>query len=632
MRCTGNCGWIALVAVVGCSSHVSLGHGELGASAGGAMGQGGSGATGIIAQPLPRGCEHRAGTFAPTTVYQGYVQNQAIPSNYADILLAFTELDAGGVNGRVTIGSGASSYVDATTGSPAGAALSYRPGFDYTIAAGSLTGNRLHLELGLAEPWCALCGSQSVYPDRTPGAAVGYGCMPSGYSACVDPPECTTYSVVDPVTAKVTQVSRDLFDLCTPPSPCGCSASGCGACGFPITGSCTNPKIPFDLVLSGEALTGSATIGDADHDVVTHPSSHGIVSLAPGKLAALESAACQGWEAQPEAAPLALELVVDLSAPMARAAANGVGTNWDATRDALRSAVAALPDSALVGVSFYPNQPTQANAGPSLPATACISSADDVGLGLLGSTGSTQRALIDDALQRVEPDAGAGAPTEDAYRLGLTTLVNNAPSAAKCLVLVTDGQPTFSLGCIGSGLPSDPVSEKPIIADITSARANSGTLTLVVGTPGSEANQSTGADARSWLSAAARAGGAAPSGCSDTGPAYCHLDMTAQLDLPKTLVQTIGATVRPIVSCVYLVPPAPAGAVLDPSKTELVYRSGSQIDYTVIRNDADPCVDGWHYVNNGAEIEICSDTCALLQSDPRASVKLFFGCGVPVLH
>jgi hypothetical protein len=606
---------------------VSLGHGDP-LSAGGAAAQGGAAAT--TSQLLPRGCEHRAGAFVPTVTYQGYVQSQATPSDFQHIQLGFTELDASGVSGRMTVGNAASTYVSEPGGSPAGSALRYRPGFDYTITGGSLVEGHLHLEAVLAEPWCALCGAQTVYPDRTEGSAVGYNCMPSGFSACADPPSCSAYTVLDPGTNQSSRVSRDVFDLCSPPSPCGCSAARCGACGFPVAGSCARTTMAFDLVLADEDLTGTAMIDGDPKNVVSHLAEHGIVLLEPGKLAALQGAACQGWSAEPEAMRKALELVVDVSGPMARAATNGGGSNWDVTREALRSTIAALPADLSVGIRFYPNEPTQANSDPSVSATACINPADDVSLGLLGVVGSVQRTLIDDALGRVQPSLGAGAPTQDGYRLGRDDLQGAAVQAGY-LLLVTDGQPTFALGCLGSGLPSEPVSPQPIIADIAAAQSDSGIRTLVVGVPGSEANASTNADARSWLSAAARAGGTAIPSCSDTGPTYCHLDMSGQLDLPQALYQALDPTARTPVPCVYSIPLLPEGQVFDPTKTAVVYTSGSEIQYSVIQSDADPCLRGWHYINNQAELEICGETCALIQSDPGAKLDLFFGCTVAVV-
>jgi hypothetical protein len=388
----------------------------------------------------------------------------------------------------------------------------------------------------------------------------------------------------------------------------------------------------FDLVLSGEDLTGTGMIDGDPKDVVSYPAEHGIVLLEPGKFAALQAAACQGWSAEPEGIRKALELVVDVSEPLARAAANGSGTNWDVTREALRGAIAALPADLSVGIRFYPNEPTQANSDPSLTASACINSNDDVSLGWLGTTGSAQRTLIDDALGRVQPSAGAGAPTQDAYRLGLDALSQGPAVQQSFVLLVTDGQPTFALGCLGSGLPSEPVSPAPIIADIDAAYSDNGIRTLVAGMPGSEANQSTGADARSWLSAAAQAGGTATPNCSDTGPTYCHLDMTGQLDLPQALYQTLDPTARVPVSCIYSIPPSPVdGEVLDLTKTTVVYTSGSQIQYSVVRSNADLCLRGWHYIDSTATaLEICGETCSLIQSDPGAEVFLFFGCSVPV--
>jgi hypothetical protein len=609
---------------IGCGGHVSLGHGEP-PSAGGATAAGGA-----PSLSLSRGCEHRSGAFVPTVVYQGYVQSQATPSDYQHLQLSFTELEAAGVSGRMTVGNAPSSYVSTPGGSPAGSSLRYRPGFDYTITNGSLVNGHLHLEAGLAEPWCALCGQQTVYPDRSQGSAVGYYCMPSGFSACVDPPACSLYSVLDLGTGQSSQVSRDVYDLCTPPSPCGCSAERCGACGFPVTGSCTDPTMVFDLVLSGDDLSGTAMIDGDAKQAVSHPAEHGIVLLDPGLLAAYQAASCEGWAAEPEAIPRALEVVVDVSEPLGRPATNGSGTNWDVTRAALRSTIALLPADLLVGIRFYPNEPTQANADPSTPASACINPADDVSLALLGEAGSAQRTLIDSALARVEPSVGGGAPTEDAYRLGLDAL-SQGSAQQRFMLLVTEGQPTFARGCLGTGLPSDPVTPDPIIADIATALGNNGVQTLVAGMPGSDANASTGADARSWLSAAARAGGTGTPGCSDAGPTYCHVDLSGPGDPSQALRSALAPRAGAVVSCIYSIPQPAKPLELDPTQTKVVYTSGNQIQYGVIQSDADPCIRGWHYINGGTELEICAETCTLIQSDPGTQLSILFGCVAPAV-
>jgi hypothetical protein len=107
--------------------------------------------------------------------------------------------------------------------------------------------------------------------------------------------------------------------------------------------------------------------------------------------------------------------------------------------------------------------------------------------------------------------------------------------------------------------------------------------------------------------------------------------MTAQLDLPQALQSALDSVTRAVVACIYTIPPFPPHQVFDPTQTTVVYTNGSQIQYSVVRSDADPCLRGWHYINNEAELEICGETCALIQSDPFAQVDLFFGCGVPAV-
>jgi hypothetical protein len=126
-------------------------------------------------------------------------------------------------------------------------------------------------------------------------------------------------------------------------------------------------------------------------------------------------------------------------------------------------------------------------------------------------------------------------------------------------------------------------------------------VTLVVVAPGS-------ADARSWLSRAARAGGTAAPGCSDQGPQYCHVDMTVAPDLGLSLFRSFAVPCyAPF--CSWRVPTPPPGMDLN-----LVYRNSSGI-YLVQQapSSSGDCLRGWRFTADNTEIELCHETCDSVQ-------------------
>ena len=119
-------------------------------------------------------------------------------------------------------------------------------------------------------------------------------------------------------------------------------------------------------------------------------------------------------------------------------------------------------------------------------------------------------------ITRLQNQRTAGnTPTHDAFLYAVDTIAASPLMGNKYVVLVTDGSPTFSLGCVGDGRTS--VDTAPLIQAAAEATTR-GVKTFVIGSPGSE-------EARSSLSAMATQGGTAPPGCSDTGPTYCHFDI-----------------------------------------------------------------------------------------------------------
>jgi hypothetical protein len=351
----------------------------------------------------------------------------------------------------------------------------------------------------------------------------------------------------------------------------------------------------------------------------------GTMPLPDGGLNALRDASCAGWSAAGEPLPSVIMLVVDISGSMNADDPTGSGmSKWEVTEPALRDAIATLPATTAVGILFYPNQ-TTSESNLARDPSECVREDAMIPIAQLGAAGSLQRDRIDDSLASTSP-INSGTPTHDAYQLALEQLEATTLAGNKYMLLITDGQPTFLQGCIGSGLVTEPVDEQPIVDAIAAANGD-GIKTFVIGSPGSEENQATLADARPWLSQAAEAGGTAPAGCSSTGPTnYCHFDMTVEDDFGDGLARALGAIAGQIVSCDYLLPAPPPDQTLDPDRVNVVYTPGVGDPLLVLRSSAADCTAGWRYSADGTRIVLCSDTCDTALADPDARLELMFGC------
>jgi hypothetical protein len=261
--------------------------------------------------------------------------------------------------------------------------------------------------------------------------------------------------------------------------------------------------------------------------------------------------------------------------------------------------------------------------------TPCINHGNDVAPALLGAQNSPQRQLVNNALSAVTPDPNAATPTHDALNYAFDLLRQVQSNASKYVVLITDGQPTLAQGCFGMAAPRMPDDAAPIIQAIAAVLQQAGIKTFVVGAPGSERNEGTGADVRGWLSAAARAGGTAPAGCSDTGPNFCHFDLTTATDFGAALTAALNSIGQAVIGCDYTLPAtSPTGAPIDPNQVNLIYTDGSGQSHLLLPNGDPGCSVGWHYLDPPAytQIHICGATCNTLKNDPLASLDLVFGC------
>jgi hypothetical protein len=283
-------------------------------------------------------------------------------------------------------------------------------------------------------------------------------------------------------------------------------------------------------------------------------------------------------------------------------------TKWEITRDALLKTVDSLPADVALGVSFYPNIEQEDDT--------CLLNDVALPIQLLGKKGSDARTLWQAAAAEVIP-VGA-TPTHGAYLFGLQLLAASPLPGNKFILLITDGTPTCTIDCACSE-GNEPVDSQPLLEEATAARV-SGVRTFVIGSPGSE-------NTREVLSQLASNGGTAKENCSDTGPVFCHFDMTTEPNLTTALARALQQIATSLRSCEYPIPPPPAGQVLDPDLVNVLYTPKGGRTATLGRDpSASDCLEGWQYSADGQNIVLCGDACQAVRADPQSTIEVLFGC------
>lgn len=391
-----------------------------------------------------------------------------------------------------------------------------------------------------------------------------------------------------------------------------------GALGA-IAAACGEDSLPDSPVIGGGAggsQTDGGTAGNAGGSIgVTAVNNSATFNAlnpagAGGNAEFPSEEACVGEQANTQPSPVFVEFLVDTSLSMAQSAQGGneQPSKWEQTRDVLVSALAEMPEDTAVGLAFYPDVPVN--------STPCFDGEQDVILASLGASDSEQRSKLANAFAQQDPDGST--PTHDAYVYSLTQLEDVESTDGRFVVLITDGEPTFSLGCEGSGLPGNAVETEPLIAEAGAALTRK-VRTFVIGSPGSE-------DARSSLSQMAEAGGTAPPDCSHDGPSYCHFDMTQESDFAQALGDALRAISGQTLSCSYDVPTPPNGAALDPEKVNVVFtRTENDQTEDILKTSSEGCTTGWKYSDDGLQIILCPATCERITATP-GQLSLAFGC------
>jgi len=393
-----------------------------------------------------------------------------------------------------------------------------------------------------------------------------------------------------------------------------------GALGGAIASGCGSDDEGTEIDSEGNGTGGGGVILDPDGGVVT-ATDGGSVELTSEQVDAIENSACAGWAGEGELLPAVLQLVVDVSGSMTQDAPGSRDSKWSITHDALVEAIEALSADTAVGILLYPNYGDRTGDGVEpRPVDACVAIDDLLGIDVLGAG---HRAQVVDVLDGA--NVGGGTPTHDAYQYALEeSLIPYVTDLDKYMLLITDGEPTYSQYCIGTGYVTDAVDPQPIIDLVEQANVEHGIRTFVIGSPGSEVSVGSGEDTRWWLSEAAQLGGTGEPGCQVNGPDYCHLDMTESPDFSQALRDGLAQVIGQIGQCTYALPTPPAGETLDLAAVNLIVHTADGAKLVLPDNQGD-CTEGWQF-DADDNVVLCEDTCNEVEGDGTARVELLFGC------
>jgi hypothetical protein len=315
-------------------------------------------------------------------------------------------------------------------------------------------------------------------------------------------------------------------------------------------------------------------------------------------------------------------------------------------------------DSASLGLLIYPNAQ---EAGPAcifnIPVTCAVPGLAQVPLNLAGTNKSNAstgvRHDIYNQLVASTPQVslGNGNPSYDAIGNAINLLKAWPGTGKRILFFITDGGAsctslstrmgyTDSNGCTDWEYPSNIVS----LVQAANQDPNTPVNTIFVGVPGADTD---GSDptmqppyhVRLALSAEAWAG--SPQTCDPNcdGKTFtqaggdpvipCHFDMTQNFT-PALLSAAINKIRGSLLGCVFDIPPASDGGIVDPSKVNVEY-STNGMTYTSISRRASPsdtCTTGagcWDY-NSTGQIVLEGAACNAIEGAMNADVQIVLGC------
>jgi hypothetical protein len=353
--------------------------------------------------------------------------------------------------------------------------------------------------------------------------------------------------------------------------------------------------------VGGGSGTGGSTPGDSGGAATATGGS----SATTGGIAAATGGTdpCLGFTRCVTRPPTALTFTIDTSSAMSftNAPSTEGRTKWEMTRELLHQAFASLPAEWVVGATLFNAWDTQ--TVPIQPLT------------------SEQRARLDDALDRVVPQAGM--PLYLGWMLGMNQLLDFQATDDRYLrdvvfnVLVVDSVPTVNRDGVTPGTGMNRTisqDEYEFVVQAVSEQTWSGdTRTFVCGVPGSDDPQGAPYDPLYQLSELARAGWTRTPDCAGPTPgtveicydstnqrestclvsrgAYCHQDLATDPDIAGWLEEMAPTHFPNMASWCGFNLPMPDGARLDAEATRLVYTSIGGVP-SELRRSLDDCSTG----------------------------------------
>jgi len=127
--------------------------------------------------------------------------------------------------------------------------------------------------------------------------------------------------------------------------------------------------------------------------------------------------------------------------------------------------------------------------------------------------------------------------------------------------------------------------------------------------------------------------------CADTGPNYCHFDMSQSTNFAADLTTALKEIIREAIQCSVKIPPPITGGIPDPTKINVIYEENvnvttGQPTQQWLIGQADPSCqsgnnDGWYLDPNdpsGETLVLCPATCKAVQADENAVLSVRQGC------
>jgi len=290
----------------------------------------------------------------------------------------------------------------------------------------------------------------------------------------------------------------------------------------------------------------------------------------------------------------------------------GEPTKWELTSQALKLALDTLPESTVVGVSYFNNGRTcGVDSVPSVP---------------IWRNTPAQRSTIAASLAEVQPsgDTPLVGAAVLAYRYMQDAALSEMVTGNRYVVLITDGEQSEQCSdpprCTGKDSCTQLLTKQAAKANSEGFRIR----TFVIGAPGAE-------NARAVLSSVAVAGGTARPNCS-ADLANCHFDLTREAgpDLGPALQRALQNIAGQTLTCELKLPKLEAGAV-DLSSINVVFTPHSGRARVLPRDNRAPCdggADGWQYTGNPEQIRLCGNSCGMVRNDSGGRIDVVLGCPV----